>query len=210
MESPLCSDLTPGLRVIETLRWDRGFARLPQHLARLERTCAALSFPFDPATVASAMAGVAGASPLRVRLTVGQAGDAAVTVAPLTPAPTVWRIALAQARLNSADPWLAHKTTRRAAYDDARAALPEGLDEVIFLNERGEVCEGTITTVFADTGAGMVTPPLTSGLLPGVLRAELLASGTCREEVLRAPDLAGARLWVGNALRGLIAARWMG
>ena len=93
---------------------------------------------------------------------------------------------------------------RRALYDQSRAALPEGLDELIFQNERGEVCEGTITNVFFDRGHGMRTPPLTSGLLPGVLRAEL----ACPEEVLRAEDLPRVRLWVGNALRGLIPARF--
>jgi 4-amino-4-deoxychorismate lyase len=73
---------------------------------------------------------------------------------------------------------------------------------VIFLNERGEVCEGTITSLFFDRGQGMRTPPLASGLLPGVLRAEL----GCPEEVLRAGELPSVRLWVGNALRGLIPA----
>ena len=52
----------------------------------------------------------------------------------------------------------------------------------------------------------MRTPPLSSGLLPGVLRAEF----ACPEEVLRAEDLSGVRLWVGNALRGLIPAVWVG
>ena len=88
----------------------------------------------------------------------------------------------------------------------ARAALPAGLDEVVFLNERGEVCDGTITTVFFDRGAGMRTPPLACGLLPGVLRAELAVP----EEVLLAGDLPKVRLWVGNALRGLIPAVWAG
>ena len=40
-----------------------------------------------------------------------------------------------------------------ARYDAARAALPAGVDEVVFLNERGEVCEGTITNVFARSRA---------------------------------------------------------
>jgi 4-amino-4-deoxychorismate lyase len=111
---------------------------------------------------------------------------------------------MARERLNSADPWLGHKTTRRAVYDAARAALPQGLDEMIFQNERGEVCEGTITTVFFDRGQGMRTPPLACGVLPGVLRADLGAA----EEVLLAVDLPRVRLWVGNALRGLIPARF--
>ena len=74
--------------------------------------------------------------------------------------------------------------------------------EVVLVNERDEVCDGTITTLFYDRGAGMRTPPLTSGLLPGVLRAEL----GCPEEVLLAQDLPRVQLWVGNAVRGLIPA----
>ena len=107
-------------------------------------------------------------------------------------------------RLSSADPWLRHKTTNRVLYDDARAALPEGVDEWLFLNERGEVCEGTITTLFFDRGEGLRTPPLACGCLPGVLREEMLDTGVAQVEVLRAEDLGRVRIAVGNALRGLV------
>ena len=198
---------TEGVRLIETLLWDGArFPRLPLHLARLAQGAARLGFPCDSDKVTAALAGAVADSPLRVRLTLGAGGDPEVTTAPLPPAKPEWRIGLAEARLSSADPWLAVKSTRRAAYDTARAALPDGLDEVIFLNERGEVCDGTITTVFFDRGQGMRTPPLSCGLLPGVLRAEL----ACPEEVLMAQDLPHVRLWVGNALRGLIPAVWTG
>jgi 4-amino-4-deoxychorismate lyase len=110
---------------------------------------------------------------------------------------------LADARLDSADPWLRHKTTRRALYDRVRATLADAVDEALFLNERDEVCEGTITNLFFDRGQGLRTPPLGCGLLPGVLRTEL----SCPEEVLLAKDLGLVQLWVGNALRGLIPAR---
>ena len=133
-----------------------------------------------------------------------------MTRAPLPPSPPEWRLGLATARLASADPWLRIKTTRRAVYDAARAAMPGGLDELLFLNERGEVCDGTITTLFFDRGEGLRTPPLSCGLLAGVLRAELLSGGLCREERLRAEELPHMRLWVGNALRGLMPARWQG
>jgi 4-amino-4-deoxychorismate lyase len=85
-------------------------------------------------------------------------------------------------------------------------------DEVILLNERGEVCEGTITNIFLDTGDdGLVTAALISGLLPGVLRGELLDTGRAREAVLGPADLADAKaLFVGNSLRGLIPARLVG
>ncbi len=194
-------------RLIETALWDgAGFPRLALHLARLAAGAKALGFACDADAVRAALLDAVEDAPLRVRLTLGAAGDVAVTVAPLPPAKAEWRLGLAEGRLASDDPWLRVKSTRRGAYDAARAALPVGLDEVVFCNERGEVCDGTITTLFFDRGEGMRTPPLTCGLLPGVLRAELAVP----EEVLLAQDLPQMRLWVGNALRGLIPAVWAG
>jgi 4-amino-4-deoxychorismate lyase len=198
------------LRLIETLRWDGAqLVRGERHLARLARSAWALGWGCDvDAARAALLAGRTG--PARVRLVLDRTGDVAVTEGPLVPVAGPWRLGLAGARLASDDPWLGVKTTRRAAYDAARAGLPEGFDEVLFLNERGEVCDGTITTVFFDAGNGMRTPPLSSGLLPGVLREEMLETGACREAVLVADDLARVRLWVGNSLRGLIPAVWAG
>ena len=206
MESALCGGSRP--RLIETLLWDgAAYPRLAGHLARLTGSAAALGYACDPAAVQAALP--APATPARVRLTLGPGGDTEVTQAPLPPARAEWRLALAPARLHSSDPWLQVKSTRRAVYDSARAALPDGVEELIFQNERGEVCEGTITNLFFDRGQGMCTPPRASGLLPGVLRAGLIAQG-CREELLLAEDLPRVRLWVGNALRGLIPAVWAG
>ena len=95
----------------------------------------------------------------------------------------------------------------RLRYKMRGAEYPaEDADEVILLNEKDEVCEGTITNLFFDRGQGLRTPPLACGLLLGVLRADL----ACPEEVLAADDLPRVRLWVGNALRGLIPAVWGG
>lgn len=190
----------PGLHLIETLYWDG--ARAPRealHRARLRAGAEALGWDCPDLQISGPP------HPARLRLTLARNGQIEMTHSPLPPAKPLWRVALAQARLNSADPWLRIKSSRRAAYDTARASLPEGIDEVIFLNERDEVCDGTITTVFFDLGAGLRTPPLSAGLLPGVLRADL----ACPEAPLRAGDLPQARLWVGNALRGLIEAEFV-
>jgi len=198
-----------GLTLIETLRWEPGadFLRLDAHLARLGRTAARFGLRPDWGRIDAALAGVTGADPRRVRLTLDLAGAVALTHAPLAPTREPWRVAVAPERLRSDDPWLRVKTSERRLYDATRAALPPGVDETLFLNERGEVCEGTITTVFADLGAALVTPPLASGLLPGVLRASLLAEGRARECVLRPEQLAAAKLYVGSSLRGLLRAR---
>jgi 4-amino-4-deoxychorismate lyase len=62
---------------------------------------------------------------------------------------------------------------------------------------------------FADMGDGvLLTPPLRCGLLPGVLRGELLESGKAKEAMLTEEDLRRANaIFVGNSLRGLIRAR---
>ncbi|MFC7705624.1 aminotransferase class IV [Plastorhodobacter daqingensis] len=201
MESPFRPDLTPDFRVIETFGWDGvQHLRLARHEARARETCAQLGIPFfglDPPRPGH---------PARIRVAIAPDGTSEATVTPLMPAPDRWRVAVAAERLEAADPWLRIKTTRRGLYDRARAGMAPGVDELIFLNERDEVCEGTITNLFFDRGQGLRTPPLASGLLPGVLRAELLDQG-CKTEVLPAGDLAKVRLWMGNSLRGLIPAQ---
>jgi branched-chain amino acid aminotransferase len=53
-------------------------------------------------------------------------------------------------------------------------AHQRGLDEMLLLNERGEVCECTSANLFVARGSEVFTPPLNSGCLPGVTRALLL------------------------------------
>ena len=201
----------PGLRLIETLGWDGvQFARLDLHLARLAASAAMLGWACDLGAVRAALLGAVGDAPARVRLTLDAKEKVEVMAAAMPAKAAQWTVGLATVRLSAGDPWLLVKSTNRAAYDAARANLAAGLDEVIFLNERGEVCDASITTVFFDAGQGLCTPPLTCGLLPGVLRAEMLTAGTAREAVLHAADLGRVQLWVGNSLRGLIPAVFVG
>ncbi|WP_237763568.1 aminotransferase class IV family protein [Falsirhodobacter sp. alg1] len=206
MEGTLCGS-EPSLNLIETLCWDGSrYKRLDLHLARLMRSAARLGWQCDVIRVRHTLEGAVSTAPARVRLTLDSGGDLVVQAVPL-PAPAAnWRVMLSPVSLQADDPWLTIKTTRRTLYDRTRAELPPDVDEAIFLNSCDEVCEGTITNLFYDLGGGLCTPPASCGLLPGVLRAELLASNQCREAVLMADDLPRAKLWVGNSVRGLIAA----
>lgn len=206
MEDPLrAGGRAPGLTLIETFAANAPAARIDRHLTRMRRSACALGWDFDEGAARDLLAARQGAA-LRLRLTLDAGGAFALAHAPLPPVATQWHVQVAAQRLDSADPWLRHKSSRRAAHDAASAALPEGVVEAIFVNERDEVCEGTISTLFFDRGAGMRTPPLLSGLLPGILREEMLEDGA-REEVLHIADLPRVRLWLGNSLRGLIPAR---
>ena len=138
MESPLHEIAPDGLEVIETFGYTPkdGFARLGLHLDRAEATCARLKFPFDRGVALQSIGEAVADTPARVRMTVDATGQIKVVAAGLAEAPRLWRISVADIRLNSADLWLVVKTTKREIYDTERAALPNGVDEVIFLNER--------------------------------------------------------------------------
>jgi 4-amino-4-deoxychorismate lyase len=215
-ESPLRDGGGAGFELIETMRWQPGigFARFERHLARLCGSAATLGFACDAPHIGAVLdKAAAGADrAMRVRLVLSRSGEASATEQPYEPlaADKVWRLRLARTSLNSHDRLLRHKTTRRQLYTDARSEYPVSeVDEVLLANQRGEICEGTITNVFADLGDGtLATPRLECGLLPGVLRAELLDEGRACEAIYSLDDLKSAKaLFVGNSLRGLIPAR---
>jgi para-aminobenzoate synthetase/4-amino-4-deoxychorismate lyase len=200
--------------LIETLLWDgaAGYYLLDRHLDRMAASAAYFALPFDRAAVLRLLQGEAFAEArMRVRLTLDAAGPA-LTAVPLPPNPAPFRFAIAPERLDSQSLWLMHKTTNRAFYDAPRqrAHAELGVDEVLFRNERGELAEGSITNLFVERNGTLLTPPLASGLLPGTLRAELLATGQAEERVLTLADLAAAdAIWLGNSVRGLMRAQWI-
>ncbi|MBI1220016.1 MAG: 4-amino-4-deoxychorismate lyase [Rhodobacteraceae bacterium] len=199
-----------SLELIETLRFTpgEGLARRDLHLDRMARSATALGFPFRRDAAAGVLDTVTGPGIRRVRLTLNRKGRFGVASAPLAPTPDHWTVTIGLDRIDAADPWLRHKTTRRALYDRTRADLPVGVDEVLFCNHDGALCEGTITNIFLQAGAALLTPRLSAGVLPGVLRQHLLATGMAREADLTPADLSEAKaLYVGNSLRGLIPAR---
>lgn len=202
----------PDFGLIETLRFEpaNGILRLEQHLQRLQSSAKELGFVCDTHAIRTKLqAHGSGDQTLRVRLCLTANGEAEIITAPFQPlsADMQWTVAIAKTRLNSADPLLRHKTTRRAIYETARAEFtPMQADEVLLLNEKDELCEGTITSLFVDMGDGqLLTPPLQCGLLNGVLRQELLQNGKAKTAILTMQDLQNAKqIFIGNALRGLI------
>ena len=91
------------------------------------------------------------------------------------------------------DRFLYHKTTNRQVHGAALAeARRLGGEEAILRNRRGEVTEAAGGNLVVETADGRYTPPLSSGLLPGTMRAELLATGRARERRLRVEDLTAA------------------
>jgi para-aminobenzoate synthetase/4-amino-4-deoxychorismate lyase len=201
------------LELIETLRWStrEGFVRLDRHLARMEDSAGFFGIPFDRVAALRCLNEAVG-DDLRMRLTLDEGGEFRCTAMPLGAQRPRWTYAMSPLRAQCGDPIARHKTSWRAHLDDehARLARETGCDEVVFLNERGEVAEGSRTNVFVQRGGMLVTPPLSAGILDGCLRRELLDEGRCRESVLTPDDLAKGEVLLGNSLRGLIRAVGVG
>nr|WP_175582334.1 aminotransferase class IV [Phaeobacter sp. HF9A] len=197
--------------MIETFGYwpGRGVEDLSLHLARLARSADVFGLPFDADEAARRVDALSGHKALRCRMTLAPSGALALETAAMPAVADLWHFTFAAQRLDAEDLFLRHKTTRRALYDRVRADLPAGVDEVVFLNSRGEVCEGTITNIAITTTEGQrLTPPLSSGCLPGVMRQRLLEAGQLREAVLLPEDVAEAQqIHLLNALRGEIIAR---
>jgi para-aminobenzoate synthetase/4-amino-4-deoxychorismate lyase len=205
-------DSDPGFQLFETLRLEAGhYPLLPLHLERLQASAASLGFSCLLPSLTAALAAAATAHPagvFRVRLLLRHDGSHATSVSPLVEDAAAGRTAVFSNETVSAEDYLLrHKTTARSRYDHALAALaprPEVFD-AIFCNERGEVCEGARSNVFVAHCGLLLTPPLSCGLLPGVLRRHLLESGHAVERILHRTELQdAASLYLGNALRGLI------
>lgn len=211
LKARVLTDLGQSYDLIETLRWssEAGFVRLEDHLSRLAGSAAQLGFDLDDAglrnRLASAASAWAGGPDRRVRILLARDGVAEVSGEPQPPElARPLRVGIFADRLDAADPFLRHKTTRREIHEAAAAAAArDGFDEMLLLNQYGRIADGARNTLFLPEGEVLLTPPLADGALPGVLRAALLRAGRAREANLDPPRLSGRQLLVGNSLRGL-------
>jgi para-aminobenzoate synthetase/4-amino-4-deoxychorismate lyase len=202
--------LTQGQRpvdLIETMAFDpvQGVLLLERHLARLTASAAALGFRFDRHAARNELQAATFRlrEPRRLRLLLARSGALAVEVAAMPARVERLAVAIVPLPVAAQDYRLRHKTSDRGFYDAARATA--GTAEVLFKDADGFLTEGSWTSLFVDRNGQLLTPPLARGLLPGVLRAELIATGRAVEADLRPEDLAEPFM-LGNALRGLMSA----
>jgi para-aminobenzoate synthetase/4-amino-4-deoxychorismate lyase len=197
-----------GFALIETMTFDpdEGIVLLDRHVARMQDSAARLGFAFDRHAARNELQAATFRlrEARRVRLLLSTSGAFAVETSP-PPAPFAGaaRVAVVPLPVPPRDIRLCHKTSARSFYETARHDA--GTDEVVFEHD-GLLTEGSFTSLFVPQADGMlVTPPLHQGLLPGVLRGELIATGRAVEGPVRRVDLAGG-FFIGNAVRGLCPA----
>lgn len=217
----------PDFQLFETILWrpDSGYWLLDAHLKRLAGGADFFKFSCDLSTVRARLLQEEkkfNGSCYRVRLVLAKDGRISLAVNPcaapaLTELPAtllqneahvVEIIDFAPHRMDINGPWRFHKTTIRKRYDAAyQQARKEGLFDYLFCNSAEEITEGCITNIIIYSEGKYLTPPVASGLLPGVMREHLLINSEVPliEKVLSRQDVISAEaLWVCNSVRGLV------
>ncbi len=208
-----------SFQLIETFLWSPGmeFRFLSDHLRRLASSARYFGFRYREESVRAALRSAvrAGAAtgPRKVRLLLARNGEANVEISPVAPIAAgagPLRVRLSKVGVSSRDPFVRHKTTHREWRDgELRKAKADGFDEVVFLNERGEVAEGAITNIFVEEAGRLLTPPAACGLLEGIWRRRVLADRPAKasERVLYPEDLGTCRrILLTNSVRGMMPA----
>lgn len=115
-------------------------------------------------------------------------------------------ISLSTCKVSSANPFVYHKSTERQHLSDKAYEIESGvIFDCVYLNEQGELCEGTRSNLVLELDGRFYTPRVESGLLGGTLRRVLIESKLVEERVLGLEDLYNAQsLWCVNSVRGVV------
>ncbi|QTD57166.1 aminodeoxychorismate synthase component I [Parasphingorhabdus cellanae] len=201
------TDVSDAVDLIETMAFDpeRGILRLEAHLERMKASAAALEFEFDRHAARNMIQAITfhQDQPAKVRLMLSRSGAIAIELQPMPePLSEPVSVRLVPMSAHPQDYRLHHKTSDRSVY-----AVPglNGRDHPIFHDSQGYLTEGAIWSIFVERDGKLLTPPLGRGVLPGILRGQLLESGDAIEADLQAGDL-DSGLYIGNSLRGLVKA----
>lgn len=198
--------------IFETIRWDGAWTYLDDHLDRLAWSGAVHGIPIDRSRVTARLDELVGGlvGPSRVRVAVGSDGSMAVRVGEAPPrfargpgpSSNVVSLAIDHDPVDPADRTLYVKTTDRTRYERRRRRHPDA-DDVLLTNTSGAITESSIANVAVRIGGVWYTPPVSDGLLPGILRGRLVSDGVLEERSISAREAMGADgLALLNSVRG--------
>ncbi len=200
--------------LLESLLWtpDSGCPLLEKHLDRLEASAFYFNREFDRETARIKVEELTGRledQPHKLRMLLGPQADVRLEASPLYALPHPYRVCFATGPVDSSNLFLFHKTTLREIFALQRQACRE-FDDVLLWNEKGEMTESTIANIIVELDGQLYTPPIDSGLLPGIFRGTLLENGTVKTRIIRREELSRCtHVYLANAVRGLWEAELM-
>jgi len=191
-----------------------GCRHLDLHLKRLQASAAYFDFAWNESAIHQTLEAccrqLPAAKPHRLRLELSHDGKVKLQSGELSPLPAIVNVFIAAHRSDSHDLFLRHKSSVREYYDQAwKEAEQRGGFDMLFFNEHDQLTEGGRSNVFVELDGRWLTPPLSAGALPGVMRSVLLQDpqlNATERQISRAELLRATRLIVCNALRGAVNA----
>lgn len=194
--------------LIETFGLYQGnFIAYNAHLNRLRSSAKFFNFKIDIKQIDTQLKLIAKnnqSENLRIRLLVNSLGNTTITSTPLIEDNEIKEVSIAKEPIDKNNVFLYHKTTNRDVYNDLKSNFKNSFD-VILWNEDNQVTEFTIGNLVIEYNHELITPPISSGLLPGTYREVLLKNQTIKENIITKNMLEKATsIWLINSVR-----RWV-
>ncbi len=210
MKAQVLTERRPDFHLFETVLYelDSGAFLWDRHVDRLDRSAGYFGFRYDPEQIEAELRKATDSLTERSKVRIMLEADGTVSHQTGSLAKQdVYTVSVSPVRVDSNDIFLYHKTSYRKVYDGCRSACPD-VDDVILLNERGEVTETAIGNIVIEREGRRLTPPVGSGLLAGTFREDLLAQGEIEEAILDHQDLATAdNVYMVNSVREWVPLR---
>lgn len=182
---------------------------LDYHLERLESSAGYFLFIYKKSEIVSQIKQYVSkldkTKKYRFKLMLNKWGELNLSSEEFRPEKTFIKILVSDVIVNATDKYLYHKTTNRIFYDlELKKAKNSGYDEVIFVNERGEITEGSISNLIIYSDGKIITPPIESGILAGCYRRHLLQTNpTFLLQPIKISELLNAdKVILINSVRG--------
>lgn len=191
-------------QLLETLLWQPigGYLLLEKHLARLLKSAEYFNFHCDRKKVADSLSNAVACcqSPQYVRLCLFSGGQLTIEKRELFS--VRGNVLTLSGRVDTRSPFVYHKTTQRAFYQNAQAAV-QGASDVILVNSEGHVTECSFSNIVVDKKGRLLTPSAECGLLKGTFRESLLEKGLLEEAIIPAEEFVDMkRIYLINSVRG--------
>jgi len=201
-------------KLIETILWHKKYTFLSEHLKRLKSSAEYFGYLLNDSTVRDKLKKLEKIFKKRlkykVRLLLRKDGKIELGYSVVHADLFFSRlIAISKHKINPDNLFLYHKTTNRQLYDEQyKYYADRGYLDVVFLNKKNEVAEGAISNIIIQKNKRFFTPPLSSGVLPGIFREKLINSGKAKEHKLFLKDLKRAdKIFLCNSVRGMVEVR---
>src|SRR5690554_2313529 len=202
----------PYFELIETIKYSNGeIDNLDLHLKRLKDSASYFLFKYDEEFIINSLSSEIekkdAACDYKIRLLLNKWGRVKIEISDLPSLPNEIKIIISDKTISSENRFQYFKTTNRELYNSEYKKYSEhGFFDVIFINEKNQVAEGAITNIFINKNGLLYTPPVSSGVLPGVFRKFwMLRNINIKEENLNKDDLLIAdEIILTNSVRGKV------